>query len=154
LSVEPRLQIMRLRSFAALLALTVAVPLAAAATSASIAAKQSAYGRILFDGRGSVLYAFTRDAHGKSACSGACAKAWPPYLVKSRPSGGAGVAAARLGTTRRADGSLQATYAGRPLYYYVGDRKPGQILCQNVVEYGGYWRVVRPSGALVTSRSR
>jgi predicted lipoprotein with Yx(FWY)xxD motif len=72
--------------------------------------------------------------------------------VKSRPSGGGGIAAGRLGTTRRADGSLQATYAGRPLYYYVGDRKPGQILCQNVLEYGGYWRVVRPSGALVAKR--
>jgi predicted lipoprotein with Yx(FWY)xxD motif len=41
---------------------------------------------------------------------------------------------------------LQATYAGRPLYYYVGDRKPGQILCQGVREYGGRWRVVRPTG--------
>lgn len=144
---------MGLRSFAALLALAVAVPLAGAATNASVTAKQSAYGRILFDGRGFVLYAFTRDARGESACSGACAKAWPPYLVRSRPSGGAGVAAGRLGATRRTDGSLQATYAGRPLYHYVGDRRPGQILCQNVREYGGYWRVVRPSGALVTRRS-
>ena len=118
----------------------------------SVAARPSAYGPILFDGRGFVLYAFTKDAHGKSACSGACAKAWPPYLVKSRPSAGAGVRAARLGTTRRADGSLQATYAGRPLYYYVGDRSPGQILCQNVLEYGGYWRVIRPTGALVRGR--
>jgi predicted lipoprotein with Yx(FWY)xxD motif len=40
------------------------------------------------------------------------------------------------------------TYAGRPLYFYVGDTKPGQILCQNVAEFGGTWRVVRPSGKL------
>jgi len=51
-----------------------------------------------------------------------------------------------LGIVRRADGSRQVTYAGRPLYYYVGDRKPGQILCQNVLEYGGLWLVVAPSG--------
>jgi predicted lipoprotein with Yx(FWY)xxD motif len=38
------------------------------------------------------------------------------------------------------------TYAGRPLYYYVGDKKPGQVLCQNVNEYGGLWLVMRPSG--------
>ena len=143
---------MRLRSLAVVLALTVAVPLAGAATRPTVAAKQSAYGRILFDGRGFVLYAFTSDGQRKSTCTGACAKAWPPYLVKSRPGGGAGVAAGRLGTTRRADGSLQATYAGRPLYYYVGDRRPGQILCQNVLEFGGYWRVVRPTGSLVTKR--
>ena len=59
------------------------------------------------------------------------------------------VDAVRLGTVKRANGSLQATYAGRPLYYYVGDTKPGQILCQNVTEFGGVWRVLRPDGRLV-----
>ena len=41
------------------------------------------------------------------------------------------------------------SYAGRPLYYYVNDRRPGQILCQNVAEFGGTWLIVRPSGKLV-----
>ncbi|HSC74354.1 MAG TPA: hypothetical protein VLB89_09320, partial [Gaiellaceae bacterium] len=71
--------------------------------------KHSRFGEILFDGRGYVLYAFTRDPRGKSACSGACSRAWPPYVVNSRPRAGAGVAAHRIGTTRRADGSVQAT---------------------------------------------
>ena len=44
---------------------------------------------------------------------------------------------------------LQVTYAGRPLYYYVGDRRPGQILCQNVSEFGGLWLVARANGTLV-----
>src|SRR5262245_28556437 len=112
-------------------------------SSSTVVVGSSSFGRVLFDGRGFVLYGFTRDPRGRSACSGDCAKAWPPYIVKSRPRAGAGVDAARLGTLRRADGSLQATYAGRSLYYYVGDRKPGQILCQNVTEFGGVWRVVR-----------
>jgi len=131
-----------------LLSLVVALALAPS-SHASVAARESAYGKILFDGRGFVLYAFTRDAHGRSACSGACAKAWPPYLVKARPRAGAGIVARRLGTTRRADGSLQATYAGHPLYYYVGDRRPGQILCQNVSEFGGDWLVLSPGGGYV-----
>jgi hypothetical protein len=42
------------------------------------------------------------------------------------------------------------TYAGHPLYYYVGDREPGQVLCQAVNEYGGYWYVVRRDGRAVT----
>jgi predicted lipoprotein with Yx(FWY)xxD motif len=134
------------------IAALVALVLAAGSPQASsVTVKSSAYGRILFDGRGFVLYAFTRDPRGRSACTGACAAAWPPYIVKSRPRGGAGVTGARLGTTRRRNGSLQATYAGRPLYHYVGDRKPGLILCQNVPEFGGFWRVVRPSGRLVGS---
>jgi predicted lipoprotein with Yx(FWY)xxD motif len=116
---------------------------------AVVTAKSSSYGRILFDGRGFVLYGFTRDPRGKSTCAGACAKAWPPYIVKSRPRVGTGVGPARVGTIRRRDGSLQATYAGRPLYYYIGDKKPGQILCQNVTEFGGVWRVVRSNGRLV-----
>ena len=109
----------------------------------------SAYGQILHDGRGFALYAFTKDTAGRSNCSGACAAAWPPYIVPRRATAGAGVTAALLGTVRRSDGRLQASYAGRPLYYYIGDRRPSQVLCQNVTEFGGVWLVVRPDGRLV-----
>jgi len=119
------------------------------AARATLTVGPSSYGRVLFDGRGFALYAFTRDPRGKSVCTGTCAKAWPPYVVKTRPRAASGVKARLLGTTRRADGGLQVTYAGRALYYYVGDRNGGQILCQNVTEFGGLWRVIRPSGTLV-----
>jgi predicted lipoprotein with Yx(FWY)xxD motif len=109
----------------------------------------SSYGRALFDGRGYVLYAFTRD-HGRSACYGTCANAWPPYYApKGKLRVGAGVKRSLLGTVKRRNGRRQVTYAGRPLYYYVGDRRPGQILCQDVFEYGGRWLIVRPSGKLI-----
>jgi predicted lipoprotein with Yx(FWY)xxD motif len=119
------------------------------ASRSTLTAGPSSYGRVLFDGRGFVLYAFTRDPRGKSVCAGTCARAWPPYVVKTRSRAGSGVKARLLGTTKRADGRLQVTYAGRPLYYYVGDRRGGQILCQNVTEFGGVWLVIRPTGALV-----
>jgi predicted lipoprotein with Yx(FWY)xxD motif len=115
----------------------------------TVTVNSSRYGTILFDGRGFALYAFTRDPRGRSVCSGACAKAWPPYIVRSAPRAGAGIKRSLLGTTRRADGRLQVTFAGRPLYYYVADRAPGQILCQNVSEFGGLWLVVRPTGTPV-----
>jgi len=121
----------------------------AAASASTLTAKSSRFGRVLFDGRGFVLYAFTRDPRGRSACYGACATAWPPYFAKGRLSAGAGVTRSLIGTTRRRDGRLQVTYAGRPLYYYVGDRSPGQIFCQNVDEFGGLWLVVRPNGKVV-----
>lgn len=135
------------------LALAAAAGAMAASLEASkvstVGAARSAYGTILFDGRGFVLYAFTKDVPRHSACAGACAKAWPPYLVTGSLVAGRGADPHRLGTIRRSDGSRQATYAGRPLYYYVGDRKPRQILCQNVREFGGLWLVVRPNGTVV-----
>ena len=115
----------------------------------AVTARNSDYGRILFDGRGFALYAFTRDRAGHSACSGSCATAWPPLIVTRRPHAAGGAQPSLLGTTRRRDGRLQATYAGKPLYFYVGDREPGQVLCQKVCEFGGLWLVVRPNGMLV-----
>jgi predicted lipoprotein with Yx(FWY)xxD motif len=120
-----------------------------AAPGSSVAVGTSTFGSILFDGRGFALYAFTRDPLHRATCYGACAKAWPPYIVRSRPSAGKGARASLTGTVRRSDGKLQATYAGRPLYFYVGDTKPGLVLCQNVKEFGGLWLVVRGGGALV-----
>ena len=122
---------------------------ARASAPPTVTAGRSAYGVVLFDGHGKALYAFTRDRDGRSTCSGACAAAWPPYIAGDDPRAGRGADSSLLHTTRRGDGSRQVTYAGRPLYYYVGDRKPGQILCQNVSEYGGLWLIVRPSGRLV-----
>jgi predicted lipoprotein with Yx(FWY)xxD motif len=141
-----------MRHIAVLTALAAALVLAGHATAADrsvLTVGSSDYGRVIFDGKGFALYAFTHDPKGKSTCTGACAAAWPPYLVKRAPSAGAGTRAGLLGTTRRADGTVQVTYRGRPLYYYVGDRKPGQILCQNVAEFGGTWLVVHPGGELV-----
>jgi predicted lipoprotein with Yx(FWY)xxD motif len=134
--------------------LTVAVLAPAAMSSqdvdrGTVSTHSSRFGRILFDGRGFALYAFTKDPRGRSVCTGACAAAWPPYIVRTAPRAGAGLKGSLLRTTRRADGRLQVTYNGRPLYYYVGDRAPGQILCQNVSEFGGLWLVARPNGTLV-----
>jgi predicted lipoprotein with Yx(FWY)xxD motif len=142
-------------SFVAVLALAGAT---AAATCAApdadgarptLTVRSSDYGRILFDGAGRALYAFTKDPRGRSVCSGVCATAWPPYILRGSLRAGPGIKGTLLATTRRANGSRQVTYGGRALYYYVGDREPGQVLCQNVVEFGGTWLVVRASGALV-----
>lgn len=141
-----------MRRLTLLAVVVLAAALAPAATPAdrgAVTVHASRFGRILFDGRGFALYAFTKDPRGRSVCTGACAAAWPPYTVAALPRAGAGVTRSLLGTTRRADGKLQVTYAGRPLYYYVGDRRPGQILCQNVSEFGGLWLVARANGTLV-----
>jgi predicted lipoprotein with Yx(FWY)xxD motif len=59
-------------------------------------------------------------------------------VVVRRPSAaGPGAHAGLLGTVRRPGGRLQVTYAGHPLYYYVGDRGPHEVRCQAVTEFGG-----------------
>lgn len=116
---------------------------------AALAAHSSRYGKVLFDGRGRVLYLFGRDRGKSSTCYGACAKAWPPFLTTSAAKAGRGVRGDLLGTTRRRDGRLQVTYAGHPLYRFQGDQRPGQIKCQNVSNFGGLWLVVKPTGKAV-----
>lgn len=48
---------------------------AVTAASPTVTVRPSKFGRVLFDGRGFVLYAFTTDRAGRSSCTGACAKA-------------------------------------------------------------------------------
>lgn len=114
-----------------------------------VAVVSSDYGRILANGRGRALYLFTSDTGPSSTCYDACAIAWPPYIVRSKPRAVGGAKRGLVGTTRRSDGRLQATYAGHPVYYYVGDSAPGEVLCQAVFEYGGYWYVLRAGGEAV-----
>jgi predicted lipoprotein with Yx(FWY)xxD motif len=110
----------------------------------------TAYGRALTDRRGQALYLFTRDGRAVSRCYGACAAAWPPYLVAKAPAAAGLPAHTRLlGAIHRRDGRLQVTYAGHPLYYYVGDRRPRQVLCQAVAEFGGTWYVVSADGRAI-----
>jgi predicted lipoprotein with Yx(FWY)xxD motif len=111
------------------------------------------FGRILADREGYALYLFTRDqekapAGGKekSRCYGACAKAWPVLEKRGKLRSGAGLDDELLGTVKRRNGDRQVTYNGHPLYYYVGDRKPEQVLCQDVQEFGGRWYVVTADG--------
>jgi predicted lipoprotein with Yx(FWY)xxD motif len=133
----------------ALVLVGVGAATASTTSSATLQAHSSRYGKILFDGRGRVLYLFARDRGSRSTCYGACAKAWPPFLTSAPPNALAGVKARLLGTTKRRDGTRQVTYAGHPLYYFSEDTRPGQIKCQNVSNFGGLWLVVAPNGRAV-----
>ncbi len=117
------------------------------AARARIIVQKSEFGRVLFDANGQVVYAFELDRRNRSNCTSAeCVKAWPPVLTRAQPTAGAGVELGLLGTIRRADGSLQVTYNGRPLYFYEHEA-PGEIKCHNVDLHGGLWWVVTARGA-------
>ena len=112
--------------------------------------RSTSFGRILVDGKGRALYLFTREPSTKSRCYGRCAVAWPPFYARGKLRAGSGLEAGKLGSSRRRDGRRIVTYNGHPLYYYVTDRKPGQVTCHNVVEFGGTWLVVNPDGNAVS----
>ena len=137
-------------AFAALLLVLVPVASASAA-SAKVAVGNSSDGSILVDGHGKSLYRFGRDTGRKSTCNGACAQNWPPLLTTRTPKAGSGVSARKLGTTRRSDGKLQVTYAGHPLYNFIGDATRGDINGEGLNAFGGIWTLVAPSGAKVAA---
>jgi predicted lipoprotein with Yx(FWY)xxD motif len=104
-------------------------------------------GRVLVDSEGSTLYEFEKDKGGSSSCYGACAKNWPPLLTKGSPTPSNGASAAKLGTTKRSDGTVQVTYADRPLYTFVSDAKPGDAKGNNFDAFGAEWYALTPQGS-------
>jgi predicted lipoprotein with Yx(FWY)xxD motif len=115
-----------------------ATPLASSAPTASVAASKAtveatavgSIGTVLVAGsNGMTVYTFDNDVKdsGKSACNGGCISRWPALMVAAgtTPVAGSGVTG-KLGTiTRSDDGSLQVTYNGLPLYFFSGDKAPG-----------------------------
>lgn len=107
-------------------------------------------GTYLTDGQGNALYLFLPDDQGPSQCTDACAEAWPPLVVTGDPTAGTGVAGSLLGTVERADGSLQVTYSGWPLYTFAKDAQPGDTTGQGV---GGNWFLVSPYGEAIEPKT-
>ncbi len=100
-------------------------------------------GTYLIAYNGMTLYRYTKDTAKVSNCTGQCAVNWPPYVVPSIDALSniqAGVNG-KVGSINRADGSIQVTYNGSPLYFYVGDKNSGDTTGQNV---GGVWFVLKP----------
>ena len=99
---------------------------------------------VLTNSSGRTLYWFAPDTPSKSACYGACAAYWPPVI--GNPVAGQGVTVSKIATIARTDGTIQVTYAGHPLYTYVGDTAPGQASGNNINLNGGFWHEVPAAG--------
>jgi predicted lipoprotein with Yx(FWY)xxD motif len=106
-------------------------------------------GQILVDGSGKTVYLFVADTGKASTCYTSCAQVWPPVLTTGAPKAGAGAQASLLGTTKRTDGTIEVTYAGHPLYYFVQDAAAGDTTGQGVNGFGALWWVLSPSGTAV-----
>ena len=114
--------------------------------SATVASRMTSLGQILVDGNGMTIYLFEKDKGTTSMCDASCAQFWPPVTTSGAPKAGSGVTAAKLGTTKRADGTTEVTYNGHPLYLYTGDKSPGDVTGQGLNAFGALWYVVSPAG--------
>lgn len=115
---------------------------AAAAGTASVTLADSKLGKIVVDSKGMTLYAFLKDTGGTSACSGACANAWPPAAATGSPTAGTGISGT-LTTVARPDGTMQLKLGDWPLYRYAGDAAAGDTNGQGT---GSVWYVVGADG--------
>lgn len=112
--------------------------------SVDVTVAATTLGKVVVDGKGMTAYYFDADVKGsgKSTCTGACAAAWPAIeaaTAKPKVSGITGT----VGTIKGVDGGRQITIDGRPVYTFVGDKKPGDVTGQGDK---GVWYVVNPDG--------
>jgi predicted lipoprotein with Yx(FWY)xxD motif len=84
------------------------------------------------------LYTFDSDQanSGKSNCNGDCAINWPPLLVDANAT-----SYGSYSIIKRDDGKKQFAYKGKPLYFYLLDKKPDERNGDNALN--GAWHVVK-----------
>lgn len=121
-------------------------PSGAPASATTVTVRGTSLGRILTDVHGRTVYLFEKDKGTASTCTGACAAVWPPVTTSGAPAASGGAQASLLGTTMRADGTRQVTYASHPLYYFRQDTAPGEVRGEGVKAFGAAWYVLAPNG--------
>ena len=92
---------------------------------------------MMVDHKGMTLYTFDKDSGGKSMCNDECAKNWPPMMA---PAGAK--AEGKWSVIKRDDGTSQYAYDGKPLYTFVKDKKPGDMVGDNMKDV---WHVMHES---------
>ncbi|WP_028746758.1 hypothetical protein [Rhizobium mesoamericanum] len=92
-------------------------------------------GKVLADAKGMTLYTFDKDTMGKSNCDAACLKKWPAFHAAAKAK-----AEGEWSLVKAADGKEMWAYAGKPLYTFTGDKKPGDMTGDGV---GGVWHVAK-----------
>ncbi|NLU73660.1 hypothetical protein HCC61_13390 [Streptomyces sp. HNM0575] len=101
-------------------------------------------GKVLADAKGHTLYRFDKDSAWpmKSNCNGDCLKMWVPAkaVEKDKVSG---VNPKLLSTYKRADGTKQLSVDCWPMYWFKGDKKPGDINGQGKM---GLWHAATDEG--------
>jgi predicted lipoprotein with Yx(FWY)xxD motif len=123
----------------------------AGTTPAKLQLRRTHVGTILVNAKGFTLYAFTKDGRNTDNCAkiAGCLGAWPVVSTSGKAIAGAGVRASLIGTITLKGGTKQVTYAGHPIYTYIGDSGPGSTFYVNILQFGGRWPAVNAAGGEV-----
>jgi predicted lipoprotein with Yx(FWY)xxD motif len=132
---------------------TPSAPKTTSGHAATLGVASTDLGKILVDSKARTVYLFKADSGSMSACTGACAAAWPPLLANGAPTAGSGAKSSLLATTKRPDGASQLIYHGHPLYLYQGDTKPGDTNGQGVSAFGAGWYALSANGSQVSKKA-
>ena len=121
-----------------------------AARSAKLQLRHTALGSILVNRGGRTVFAFTRDSRNRDRCAqvAGCTGIWPLVTTSGTPALGPGVKRSLVGTIKVA-GARQVTYAGHPLYTYIGDAGPGDTSYVGQSQFGGRWLALNAAGRTV-----
>lgn len=117
-------------------------PIAAVVHTAQVSVKGTTE-TVLTDAKGFSLYFFTPDTAGTVACTGACAKVWPPLMATSSTLASDHGLPGKLGVINGPNG-MQVTYNSHPLYTFAHDMAPGQANGEGLL---GKWFVAKPDTA-------
>lgn len=113
---------------------------AGAATGVTVSTTKNAkLGTILVSGK--TVYTLKAS---KTPCTAQCMQVWPALTLPqgaTAATAGKGVNASKLGTVMGNGGVLQVTYAGKPLYWFSGDKSAGQVH-GNVTDTWGKWSAI------------
>ena len=86
-------------------------------------------GKYLTDSNGFTLYTYKKDGDQKSVCTGSCAETWIPFLSYNEINlpGYVDELTKQLNFATRPDKKAQFSFGPDPVYYYSGDKKPGDV---------------------------
>ena len=141
-----------LLAMAFLIAFLTMVTTAPAATRSVLVvktAKSAKLGKTILVGlNGHTLYRLSAEKNGRFICTNkACLAFWHPLVVRTgvKPAGVRGLA-----TIKRPDGRRQVTFRGGPLYFFVQDKKRGDVNGEGFKDVG-VWHAASPTSSSSSS---
>jgi predicted lipoprotein with Yx(FWY)xxD motif len=123
----------------------------AAGHRAKLKLGKTSLGKVVENGGGFTVFMFTRDRRNKDNCVNVagCTSVWPPLTSTTKALAEPGIKPGLIGTIKLASGAKQVTYAGHPLYMYIGAGGPGDTSYVGFSQFGGTWYALNASGHAV-----